>query len=226
MQGFTVWSGFSAHHGATLSVSARGDVSQDDVERFYAGLEGWRNDPSVTSRQPGIRTVGLINDKKEKLMIMISLLEGQTSLQFFYSKPSGDHDDENQTSAETDDSIEMAPWSVTSPEEGNISVIGTFPPDWPNDIPIMEGLDVTGGMSDDFGRTLVTFLEGSVSVDDVENFYFNIKGWTRDPAGGHSTTERRLLVFYRDENERLTVDIYIESDKTNVNLILTKAATR
>ena len=89
MEGLTVENGIRTDHGKLLQVSASGDISLNDAQKYYSSLEGWRQDQSWTWVTTGdFRAVTLINEKKEKLEITIKRKreqDGQTTLRIIWT---------------------------------------------------------------------------------------------------------------------------------------------
>jgi hypothetical protein len=225
MPGFSVTHGSSSDQGNMLMVNAEGNASFDEVEAYYANLKGWKSESQKgTSKSGDYRWVTLTNESRESADIDISSFSGKTTIGFIFVRDTGKLQAEGQVS--TSDTVETTQQSIYMPEKGAVHAFGAFPPNWPDSIPIMKGLTVTFGASENNGNVLNADLEGNLSIDEVMGFYSKIDGWTRAVSREQQYPEKHVRAFVSDKKETLQIYVSQESGKTEVMMIYTKPPSR
>ncbi len=117
-----------------------------------------------------------------------------------------DPEQEPQTlsSSEDPDHAESIPWRL--------------PPGWPDSIPIMDGLTVSHSGVARGGKLLMTYITGNVDLDETQEFYADLDGWSRDNSRLWVTTGEMRHIFLIDEPETVEFMIMISQNKTTVNI--------
>ncbi len=117
-----------------------------------------------------------------------------------------DTERETQTlsSSEDPDHAESIPWQL--------------PPGWPDSIPIMDGFTVSHSGVARGGKLLMTYLTGNVDIDETQNFYADLDGWSRDLISSWITTGDMQNIYLINDQETVNIMIMISQDKTTVNI--------
>ena len=102
----------------------------------------------------------------------------------------------------------------TSPVEGQ-TFTGKVPPNWPKDVPIMEGLEIsTGIINPPPENVLEVFCYGPLKIGDVWNFYSKLPGWEKDSSKqGKESGDLRELNLMKG-NESLFIGITVDPSGT------------
>ncbi|MFH1675522.1 MAG: hypothetical protein ABIC40_00755 [bacterium] len=98
----------------------------------------------------------------------------------------------------------------TSPTQGR-TFTGMVPPDWPEDVPIMEGLEIASGIINPPPENVMeVFCFGQLKLEDVWEFYSKLPGWEKDPSKqGKESGDLREINLVKG-NESLFVGIMID----------------
>jgi hypothetical protein len=94
---------------------------------------------------------------------------------------------------------------------------GAPPQGWPADVPIMQGFTVVNGAVSS-QQMLSVFAKGTVSLDDVSNFYSTLSGWQKDPNAPWITKgSQRVLRLIRGQGH-LSIQANPNKDQTDLTL--------
>jgi hypothetical protein len=158
----------------------KGSAQMGDVESFYRdAMKNWESIPSPPIQQQGAGP----------RVAMYCFAQGDRTAWIGFS-------DTGQGGAVQQISI-FYNW-FTRP--------GVFPKGWPDDIPVMPGLDVAYGSINERGAISVN-LTGNKSLEDVADYYKrSLTGWTRvDPQGMPEIQEGNLVMTFERNGKKLAV---------------------
>jgi len=96
------------------------------------------------------------------------------------------------------------------------STVQGLPPGWPEDIPVMEGFSEIKGRN--ASEMLIVSAIGTLPADEVQEFYSNLPGWTKDPnvpwvVSGPSRTLKLIKGV-----ENLVININVRNNRTELTL--------
>ncbi|MFH1676652.1 MAG: hypothetical protein ABIC40_06470 [bacterium] len=113
--------------------------------------------------------------------------------------------------------------SGLAPVPGDTSgttTVTALPPEWPADVPIMEGLTLVSAVPGPRDPVLIINVgaKGSLSINEVQEFYSKLKGWELDKKVPlESKPDYRSFKMIKG-NENLGVTIRLEAGVTQLTL--------
>jgi len=95
---------------------------------------------------------------------------------------------------------------------------GSTPEGWPEDVPMVPGMEVRYGFVDEVGAFNV-IQTGAKELKEVGDFYLgNLKGWSNDNPRVAPEGSRSVIMIFRRENERLVITADSRQDETVVRM--------
>jgi hypothetical protein len=99
------------------------------------------------------------------------------------------------------------------------NLMNQLPPDWPDSVPVMPGFEIINSLILHEGKLLVVNCIGNVNMDEAQNYYAGLDGWSRYPPGAWITTgDQRYVSLINDKQEKL--EVVIMSGQLGVGLSL------